>query len=41
MGEGGGGGMGAGYTKFSETLWPKASSLDLCFVFVSGQAFQY
>ena len=27
------------YTKFSETILPKASLLDLCFVFMPGQAF--
>ena len=27
--------------KFIETLLPKASPLDLCFVFFPGQAFQY
>ena len=31
----------SGWTKLSETLLPKASLLDSCFVFVLGQAFQY
>ena len=38
----GGGGVGGCVgvlTKFSELLWPKASPLDLCFVFVPGPSF--